>query len=238
MISILSFNRDAAEQGMIEQSCRREIARRSDEPLQYTRAMGYEDLRQFDAADNLADLIYYEIENEADVERLKVLRQKTPLALLALFTSPQISPMLYLRPRIAPSMLLLQPLSQEALDGLNSELLDTFFEQMEAAAPSRCFVLKERDGKTLLPYEKISYFESRNKKIHLRAGSEEYEFYDSIENIEGQLPEYFMRCHRSFLVNTRKIQKIRMAENCLELYSGATVPLSRTYRQKIRELMR
>lgn len=77
MISILSFNRDAAEQGMIEQSCRREIARRSDEPLQYTRAMGYEDLRQFDAADNLADLIYYEIENEADVERLKVLRQKT-----------------------------------------------------------------------------------------------------------------------------------------------------------------
>ena len=47
-----------------------------------------------------------------------------------------------------------------------------------------------------------------------------------------------MRCHRSFLVNTRKIQKIRMAENCLELYSGATVPLSRTYRQKIRELMR
>ncbi len=89
----------------------------------------------------------------------------------------------------------------------------------------------------MFPYDKILFFEANNKKINLRAGNEEYDFYDSIENISHTLPDYFVRCHRAYLVNAKKIRKVKLSDGLIEMGNGVIVPLSRTYKQNVKEWM-
>ena len=238
MVSVLSFNRSIGEQKCIEASCRNEVALRSNDGLRFMPASTCAELQKVIKEGCMIDLIYYEIEDEPDIDCLKRMREEEPTALLALITRPQISPALYLRPRIAPMLLLLRPLQPERLAESNAELFENFFSEQNDRISDRCFVLKSREGRTLLPYGKIAYFEARNKKINVRIGDEEYDFYGSLEAIEEQVPDYFAQCHRAYLVNVKKIARLHMADNLIELHSGEMVPLSRTYRKVISEMVR
>lgn len=237
MIAVLSYNRVAREQEIIEKGCRSEVAKRADERLVFTKAASMTDLSVENARPALSDILYCEVQNRGDVEGLKRLREKEAGALLMLIASAGLSPMQYLKPGISPDMLLLRPFGQADFDAVNEELFDALFLTRNAQDSDEHFVLHSRDGRTLIPYGKISFFEACNKKINLRAGSEEYDFYDSIENILRTVPGYFVRCHRAYLVNVKKIRKMNVSEGLLELDGGALVPLSRTYKQRIKEMI-
>ena len=84
MIAILSFNRCPPEQALIEKGCRWETAARSDEELRFLPISQEEELSPFYEEDRVLDLIYFEIKDASDVERLKLLRKKEPQGLLAL----------------------------------------------------------------------------------------------------------------------------------------------------------
>ncbi len=71
--------------------------------------------------------------------------------------------------------------------------------------------------------------------MHLFAAEGEYSFYGSLDREEGALGEAFLRCHRSYLVNCRKIQSYRMAE--LTLQNGSRIPVSRSYAKRVKERM-
>ncbi|MDO5551103.1 MAG: LytTR family DNA-binding domain-containing protein, partial [Lachnospiraceae bacterium] len=64
---------------------------------------------------------------------------------------------------------------------------------------------------------------------------EEFGFYETIENMEKQLPEFFCRCHRSYIVNMQKVKAVKPSLNVIELQDGITVPLSRSYKKTIKE---
>lgn len=237
MVTILSFNRTPSEQNLIEHGCRKEIACRSDEGMHFIPISDEQNLQPFYTEDRAIDLIYFEIKELPDIERLKLLRKREPKAMLALFTSPSISPVRYLRPGISPDILILRPFKREAFVDNNSELFEAYFSKQEAE-DEECFILKNREERMRLPFEKISCFEARNKKIYLRVGSEEYEFYDTLENIAARVPNYFIRCHRAYLVNGKKVKNVYMAQGYMELYGGITVPFSRTYRQSVKEFVK
>jgi len=143
-----------------------------------------------------------------------------------------------LKPGIAPDLLLLRPFGQKEFDQVNTELFDAFLERMNSPNPDDHFVLNSREGRTLISYGRIMFFEASNKKINLRTDHQEYDFYDSIENLQTVVPDWFIRCHRSYLVNTRKIRKVKMSEGLIEMEGGAVVPLSRTYKQDLKRLIK
>ena len=66
-------------------------------------------------------------------------------------------------------------------------------------------------------------------------GKEEYEFYGSIENIMQMVPDYFVRCHRSFLINIKKVRKLSLSEGVIEMTMNTAVPLSRSYKKAVKE---
>lgn len=237
MISVFSFNRVDTEQKMIEKGCRSQAAWRTQEKLEFTKATAPEQLAKSYRAESLTDMIYYEILDQPDVERLRRLRQKEEEALLMILTSPCVSPMQYLKPGIAPDLLLLRPFDQKGFDQVNGELFDAFLEKQKTPDLGEQFVLNSREGKTLFPYSKILFFEASNKKINLRTEQEEYDLYDSIENLQTVVPDYFVRCHRSYLINSRKIRKIKLSEGIIEMEGGAAAPLSRTYKQDMKRLI-
>ena len=98
------------------------------------------------------------------------------------------------------------------------------------------YVVETREGKTFLPIQKITYFEARQKKIYIRVGAREYDTYDTIDRLAEKLPDQFMRCHRSFIVNRKMIDYIRLSENRIFLRDGSVIPLSRSYRFAFKSL--
>lgn len=51
-----------------------------------------------------------------------------------------------------------------------------------------------------------------------------------MEKLAEELPENFVKCHRSFIVNEEHITKIKLNENLLYLGRDLFVPVSRSYR--------
>ena len=100
------------------------------------------------------------------------------------------------------------------------------------------FVYETKEGITKIPYDRIYYFESSRKKIYIRLQSEEYSYYDTLEQLLEHLPEDFVRCHRSFIVNKKKVVRYTAAENLIRLEDGTEIPVSRSYRSDIRNLVK
>jgi two-component system LytT family response regulator len=77
--------------------------------------------------------------------------------------------------------------------------------------------------------------------VRLHSGKESYLLRDTISAIEAQIdPKKFLRIHRSTIVNIDRIQELQPwfhGEYRIILNSGAELTLSRTYREKLHELL-
>ena len=69
----------------------------------------------------------------------------------------------------------------------------------------------------------------------MRLKKRELAFYETIEHLAERLPEQFVRCHRSFIVSKKRIRKVMLSKNLIELEQGMEVPLSRSYKSAFKE---
>ena len=97
--------------------------------------------------------------------------------------------------------------------------------------------MENREGATAIPYSQIYYIEVRERKIFIRLKNKEYSKYDSMEHILEQLPDQFVRCHRSYAFNMQHLERVRLSENAVYLEHGLIVPLSRSYKPAVKELL-
>ena len=130
--------------------------------------------------------------------------------------------------------LLLIAYSPETLNDTLKDFIREGLDRTERNTGEDSFVMETKEGKTYFPYDNIYYFESREKKIFIRLLNEEYGFYSTMDELEKLLPERFIRCHRSYIVNSEKIRRVLMSQNLIELVKDFVVPLSRTYKQMLK----
>lgn len=85
-----------------------------------------------------------------------------------------------------------------------------------------------------LPLNEIRYLESQKRKIIAHMGRDDTGFYGRLDQLEDLLKDSgFIRCHQSYLVNSRHIR--RFAGTLIRLSDGTVLPVSRTYMKKIKE---
>ncbi|MEQ8303513.1 MAG: LytTR family DNA-binding domain-containing protein [Cyclobacteriaceae bacterium] len=86
-----------------------------------------------------------------------------------------------------------------------------------------------RDGnkKIYLQSEEIYYLESNGNYVNYFTKDGTILERVNLSHVEKTLPEYFIRCHRSFIVNGNHITQITGNSICLK---DLTVPIGRTYR--------
>lgn len=78
-----------------------------------------------------------------------------------------------------------------------------------------------------IPLNQILYFSSEKRKVHLYTKSEEYCFYDKLDDIEKriyELNEKFLRVHQSYLVNPAFVKKF--CPGTVTLWNDIEVPVS------------
>lgn len=184
-----------------------------------------------------ADMVCVDITAEGALELTKELRKLAPSAYIILIASPQISPMLYLRPSIGAESLMMKPLKQEQIREIMEEAIRAYAGRFYKPDEKKVFVIENRGGRDLIDYENIYFFEAREKRVYLNTNMEEYGFYDTLDQLEERLEETFLRCHRSFLVNKNKIEKVFLSQNRLVLQDGFEIPLSRSYKPGLKEYL-
>ena len=184
------------------------------------------------------DMICVDITVEGVLALVTRLRQMAPGAYIILIASPQMSPLVYLRPTIGAESLMLKPLTSSQIEAVMAEAIRTYAGRFYQTDVSQAFVLENNGGRSRIAYSRIYFFAAREKRVNLHTEMEEYGFYDTLDHLEEQLSRQFLRCHRSFLVNRDKIREVYLSRNQVVLDGEFQVPLSRTYKPVVKEYLK
>ena len=237
MIAALVCDRDDKEREALLRDCRRQVAESCEEELRLEEASDDSPLQDAAGAELLVNLLYYDFQGGQSVEALRSFRRTNNDACVMLVTDAAVSPLEYLRPGVAPDSLVFRPLDEERLKERNREFVENYLERIRNHETDDSFLVETREEKVRIPYSQIYYFEAREKKLYVRTLHEEYSFYDTMEALEGRLPEGFQRCHRSYIVNMGKIRRLVSTENYLELDRQLGVPVSRGYKSRMLQIL-
>lgn len=190
-----------------------------------------EEVRDFLSLKPLVNMACFDVSSAEDITFLGEMRRDYREMRLMLLASASLSPMEYVRPDILASSLVLRPFHYEVWrDKLKSMILEYLSHRQEDV-----FLLNTREGRMRVPYNQIYYMEARNKKVYLRLQFKEIAFYATIDELEETLPDFFLRCHRSFLVNGNHIENVRISQGQIDLAHDMTVPLSRSYKMHFKD---
>lgn len=236
MFYTVSCDKNSREREMIRAEMSNGIAHYSDEKMEYHGFLTEADLLQRLKEFERLDAAVIEVTSDNDVDIAKKVRNVQDKAGIMIIADTKVSPMRYMIPAISASSLLLRPYMRKDAEQTFDEFCRYLFQSREDNV-EECYVLENQDGKTLLPYNQIYYFEAREKKIYIRTLSQEYRRYETMERLTEVLPDGFRRCHRSYVVNMNLIERIKLSENTIYMRNGIEVPLSRSYKQEIKEYL-
>ncbi len=174
------------------------------------------------------DIIYLDIEmGGMDGIRAAELLRSQDLPMLIVYVSGHEE---YLKELFStePFRFLSKPIESEAF----REVFLSACRRIQSKAGYFSFTYKKTVHK--IPYDRIAYFESRGRQIHIHmtgTGSENGEtdmFYGKLNDLEKRFPSpqssRFLRIHQSFLVNFDHIKSIGFTE--VVMMDGTALPIS------------
>ena len=122
---------------------------------------------------------------------------------------------------------LVKPFSQADLDQALKQTVSNL-----KASTTRPISVSVRGTTTLVQPRQISYVESKRRKLFIHAGTKVLETYGVLEQLAQELPDTFVQCHKSFLVNLSFVESY--SADGLVLRGGETVPVSQKRRPEVR----
>lgn len=181
-----------------------------------------------------ADILVCDVTKQGAIEALKKAREKHAEALIIPVADQTVLPLEYVSPEILPFTLLWKPLTGKKLQETLLYVLAHIYAE-KGLRSEKNFELMTKQETRYIPFKDILYFEARDKKIYLRLKHQEICFYTTLGNLEQKLPEKFIRCHKSYIVNSLHIAGVEWSEQMIYLDDKIAVPLSRTYRNRFKE---
>lgn len=96
------------------------------------------------------------------------------------------------------------------------------------------FIFHIGHQKMILPYHDILYFEKLKRKVLIYAHGQEEQisFYATMDELIKQLPDNFIRCHNSFIINIDAVMGYRHDRVKIESHY---IPVSRKYKEVVHQ---
>ena len=234
MIFGIMLDSNQQEEQRIRQYLRKLTAYYTDEKLELKVLHGFTSFVEEVQKAGLLDVAIIDVTMQGALEAARLLRRQFAKIEILVIADVSVSPVQYMHPSIRASALLLRPESMVWEDTMRD-----FYEQLPAVREQQesqrnVLWIKNREGTFRIPFEQIYYLEAREKKVFVRTRQEEFGVGETMERLAEQLPENFVRCHRSFVVNAEHITQIRLSESLLYLGKELFVPISRTYKERFK----
>lgn len=110
---------------------------------------------------------------------------------------------------------------------VDSKLLRANLEKVLAAREEQPILTIQSHGRPIsIPHREIVYLESLGHTVTIHTQSETVTVYERLEKLRPLLPEGFIQCHKSFLVNMRHIRRFLPQDILLD--TDAQIPVSRS----------
>lgn len=103
-----------------------------------------------------------------------------------------------------------KPITSERLE----ETLTRLFEDVSG---SEADFVRLDNNKTIIKQNSIQYIQKDGMKVIFHTDTRDYETYSSFKRILPQLPNQFIQCHKSYIVNMQKITDINVTNNTIFL---------------------
>ena len=230
MIHMLIVDGQADELWLIQREAHEQAALLTDERWEI-RGMLHLEVQEISESEVL-DIVYLDVTDAQGLATAMTVRKWWKNVYMVLIVSESLSPVQYLRPSIMAASVLLRPVEQmQAAESIR----EAIHWLPGKADDEDVFVFADRDGKLRIPYGQILYFEARAKKIYIALQNEEYGFYDSMDHLVQNLPDYFFRCHRSYIVNMHHLRRYQASQALCILTDDVEIPVSRSYRPLMKE---
>jgi len=186
-------------------------------------------LQAFDAV-----FISFDDSGEPVLHAARTVRQSGEMTFILLISDRSVDLSPFFRPKIRPSGVLFHPVQNTHIRDLLEEITAEL-ERLLGNETEDSFVFKAEGVTRRLPYRDILFFEASVKKVILHTAGQQISYYDSVEKLAKSLPPNFVRCHRSFIVNSQKIKELYGNEMELMLIGGERVPFSRSYKEVVKK---
>lgn len=98
------------------------------------------------------------------------------------------------------------------------------------------FFVKSSGQQHRINFNEILFIESLKDYVNIKTENQEYIILDSLKSLENQLPENFLRIHKSFIINLNKIKSLSSKK--VILTSDYEVPVGDMYRSVFLEKMK
>ncbi len=232
MISMLICTKSTQELGALRSESKELASRLTDEEWTYHCFSKEKEFREFLDSHPFLHLAVMDVMMQGGLSGARQVRSNDRSTYLILIASAACSPLVYIKPDILAGSLLLRPYTREQMEEV---LKEAFFAYLSQRDGEEGFVVENRLGRQVIPYGQIIYFEAFDRKIRIHTEEKEVSFYGSLERLE--LPDRFVRCHRGFIIDRFRIRQVQLSKNTVFLEGGYCIPLSRSYKAAIKELM-
>ena len=232
---ILDRQREEAEK--MEQCFRDISAHTSDERLALQKCPGSGEFKKYMEQTSLVHMAVMDFTAKDVPDTARGFRSQQPEAEIMVIADMTVDPMLYMNPGVLAASLILRPYPGQLLRKKCEEFYGHCAGKFNSQnGKEQMFAVENSDGKTMLPFSGIYCFEAREKKVFVRTRDREYGIYDTIDHLVKELPDTFVRCHRSYIINLNLIERIKFSENLAYMKNDMAIPVSRSYKSALKEL--
>ena len=143
----------------------------------------------------------------------------------------------YICASFRPAGVLMKPAQYSDTEKIFDDIYSDYNKTLARPSSVR-FRFKIRSQEFSVSMDKILYLEAANKKMLLCTEGQTFEFYMSSEDILKQLPDTFLRIHKSFIVNADRIKLADFKNMSVTLDDDSEIYISRTYKNVLSEFMK
>ena len=123
-----------------------------------------------------------------------------------------------------------KPVTSERLE----ETIIRLFEDINGL-PNKYIKIDNKN--TLVNEDEIQYIKRDGMKLVFHTDSCDYESYSSFNKIQDQLPNNFIRCHKSYVANINKIVNIEPVSNTIVFDNNSKCDIGPKYKSSFMEVM-
>ena len=121
---------------------------------------------------------------------------------------------------------------------VDERLEETILRLMDDIKYSPTKFIKLNNDKTIINQDEINYIKKDGMKLVFCTNTRTYETYSSFTKIEGCLPDNFVRCHKSYMVNVKNISDIDSNKNTILFSPNDSCSIGAKYKNEILEVLK